>query len=210
MNWIDVSVPIRAGMPVYEGDPVVQLRRHTSLAEGGICNLTTASLGLHSGTHVDAPNHFIDGAAGVDAWTPGQLIGPAWVADARGVDGHITAEALQSLAVPEGTRRVLFQTRNGPLWEHNRAAREFVALTPDAAAALVARGVVLAGIDYLSIAPFVDPAPTHEVLLGAGVVVLEGLDLRNAPAGACELVCLPILVPGADGAPARAVIRPAG
>jgi arylformamidase len=197
-------------MPVYEGDPGVRLRRHTSLAEGGICNLTAADLGLHSGTHVDAPNHFIDGAAGVEAWTAAQLLGPAWVADARALEGHITAAALERLDIPAGTRRVLFRTRNGVLWDRDEAAKDFIALTPDAAEALVRRGIVLAGIDYLSIAPFGDPAPTHEVLLAAGVVVLEGLDLRAASPGACELACLPVLIPGADGAPARAFIQSRG
>jgi arylformamidase len=208
MAWLDISVPIRHGMPVYEGDPGVHLRRHASLAEGAICNLTAADLGLHSGTHVDAPNHFLDGAAGVEAWTAEHLLGPAQVVDARSVEGHITPAALDGLAIPPGTRRVLFQTRNGSLWERAEAAKDFVALTPGAAEVLVARGVVLAGIDYLSIAPFSDPAPTHEILLGAGIAVLEGLDLRAAPGGPCELVCLPVLIPGADGAPARVFIRP--
>jgi arylformamidase len=195
-------------MPLYEGDPPVTLERVTSIAGGGICNLSKLDFGLHSGTHIDAPLHFIDGAVGVEATPLDSLIGDAYVVDATGVGNQIDAAALRSLAIPPGCERVLFKTSNSQLWERAAFSRDFVALAEDAARELVQRGVRLVGIDYLSIAPFADPAPTHIVLLKAGVVILEGLDLRRVQPGSYRLLCLPLLVEGADGASARTLLQP--
>jgi arylformamidase len=210
MDYIDVTVPIRPGMPLYEGDPAVSLERVTSLGAGGVCNLSRLDFGVHSGTHIDAPLHFIDGAPGVETTSLDALLGDAFVIDATSVSGHIDAGALGRLEVPAGSERVLFKTANSGLWERGVFSREFVALTEDAARELVRRGVRLVGIDYLSIAPFADPAPTHLVLLEAGVVILEGLDLRRVQPGRYRLICLPLLVEGADGAPARTLLQPLG
>ena len=206
MELYDVTVPIRSGMPVYEGDPEVRLARHSSIAAGGAANLTRLNFGLHTGTHVDAPNHFIEGAAGVEALSLDALVGPAQVVDATHLERDIDVLVLQSLDIPAETERLLFHTRNSRLWELDRFSSDFIGLLPDAAIALVQRGVRLVGADYLSIAPAAGPAPTHLALLRAGVVILEGLDLRDVPAGAYQLVCLPMLVEGADGAPARAIL----
>ena len=195
-------------MPVYTGDPPVVLQRVSSLASGGICNLSRLDFGLHSGTHIDAPLHFIDGAPGVEATPIEALIGDAYVVDATSVRGQIDAAALRGLAIPPSCERVLFKTSNSQLWESDAFSRDFVALTADAARELVRRGARLVGIDYLSIAPFTDPAPTHVALLEAGVVILEGLDLRRVQPGAYRLLCLPLLVEGADGAPARTLLQP--
>ena len=195
-------------MPVYAGDPPVVLQRVSSLASGGICNLSRLDFGLHSGTHIDAPLHFIDGAPGVEATPIEALIGDAYVVDATNVRGQIDTAALRGLAIPRSCERILFKTSNSQLWESDAFSRDFVALTADAARELVRRGARLVGIDYLSIAPFTDPAPTHLALLEAGVVILEGLDLRRVQPGAYRLLCLPLLVEGADGAPARTLLQP--
>jgi arylformamidase len=210
MAWIDVSVPVRTGMVVYDGDPEVRVEGVTAIARGDLANVSRMELGTHTGTHVDAPRHFIDGAAGVDRLPLDALVGPAVVADASGAPGDIDAAALAALGVPAGTERLLLRTRNGPLWDRGTFTRDFAGVAADAARALVAMGVRLLGIDYLSIAPSGDPAPTHRALLEAGVVVVEGLDLREAPPGRYELVCLPLRLEGADGAPARALLRPSG
>ncbi len=210
MAWIDVSVPVRTGMIVYDGDPVVRVEGVSAIARGDLANVSRMELGTHTGTHVDAPRHFIDGAAGVDRLPLDALVGPAVVADASAAPGDVNAAALAALDIPAGTERLLLRTRNGDLWERGAFTRDYAGVAEDAALALVAMGVRLLGIDYLSIAPSGDPAPTHRALLEAGVVVVEGLDLRAAPPGRYDLVCLPLRVEGADGAPARALLRPAG
>ncbi len=208
MTWIDVSVPVRTGMIVYDGDPEVRIEPAMEIARGDLANLSRMELGSHTGTHVDAPLHFIDGAAGADQLPLDALIGPAVVADARGAPGDIDGAALAALALP-ATERLLLRTRNGDLWERESFTPDYVGIAEDAAHELVAMGVRLVGIDYLSIAPSGDPAPTHRALLEAGIVVVEGLDLREAPPGRYDLVCLPLRLEGADGAPARALLRPA-
>jgi arylformamidase len=209
VTWIDVSVPVRDGMIVYAGDPEVRIERVTDISRGDPANVSRMELGAHTGTHVDAPLHFLDGAPGVDRLALDALIGPAVVADARGARGDVDAAALAALDVPAGTERLLLRTRNEGLWDRDGFTRDYVGVTDDAARALVDMGVWLVGIDYLSIAPASDPAPTHTTLLGAGVVIVEGLDLREAPPGDYELVVLPLRLVGGDGAPARALLRPA-
>lgn len=206
--WLDISVPIRPGMPTFPGDPEVRLARVAAIEEGDVCNVSKLELGVHAGTHIDAPVHFLDGASGVEAASPDVLIGPAWVADARAVQRTLDRAAIDALALPTGIERLLFRTRNSTLWEADGFGQDFVALTPDGAAAVVERGVRLVAIDYLSIAPFGDPVPTHTVLLRAGVVVVEGVDLRAIEPGPYDLACLPLRIPGCDGAPARALLRP--
>lgn len=202
----DISVPVHPRMITFAGDPAVRIERVLSMAEGGVCNLSKIDSGLHSGTHIDAPLHFIDGAAGVEATPLEALLGPVWVADATAAEAHLTAADIDALGLPAGVERLLFKTRNGALWERGEFSEAFIALTEAAARSLAARGVRLVGIDYLSVAPYGDPAPVHVALLEAGVVILEGLDLRAVAPGAYRLACLPVLIPGADGAPARAVL----
>jgi arylformamidase len=208
MAWIDVTVPLRSGMPVWDGDPPVSLRRVQSMTEGSICNLSGLDFGVHSGTHIDAPLHFISGAPGIEAAPLDALIGDVVVVDATSVPRVIDPDALSRLGIPSGSERILFKTTNSSLWQRDTFSREFVALSQDAAHDLIARGIRLVGIDYLSIGPFEDPAPTHVVLLQAGLVVLEGLDLSRVQPGAYRLICLPLLIPGSDGAPARTLLEP--
>ncbi len=203
---IDISVPVRPGMIVYEGDPDVELSRAQSIASGAICNVSRLECGVHTGTHIDAPVHFIEGAPGIDATPLDALIGPACVVDATAVHADIDAAAIARLEIPGGTQRLLFKSTNSELWAKPGFSPEFIGLTGSGADALVARGVLLVAMDYLSIAPKSDPASAHVALLSAGVVILEGVDLRRVEPGAYDLVCLPLLLPGSDGAPARALL----
>jgi arylformamidase len=202
MEIIDISVPIRRGMVVYEGDPPVQIERALSIAGGASANVSRLDFGVHSGTHVDAPVHFVEGAAGADALPLDALVGPAHVIDARGVRGALDQEALGRLALPDAAERLIFRTTNSRLWERDAFTDQFVRLDGRGAAYLVGRGVRLVGIDYLS----VGDEEAHVELLRAGVVPLESLDLRAVEPGAYHLVCLPLRIVGSDGAPARAVL----
>ncbi|MFL5756848.1 MAG: cyclase family protein [Chloroflexota bacterium] len=206
MEWFDISVPITPGMVTFEGDPSVSLERTESMADGAICNVSQLSFGVHSGTHVDAPVHFIPNAAGIEAVPLEALVGPAEVVAMDEPRGQIDAAAVARLTLPADATRVLFKV-NSHLWDEAGFQRGFVAVTADGAEALIRRGVRLVGIDYLSIAPFGDPTPTHRALLEAGVVILEGLDLRRVSPGSYELICLPLLIAGSDAGPARAVLR---
>jgi arylformamidase len=188
---IDVSVPVRPGMITYPGDPEVRLERVSSIGDGDVVNLSRLDLGVHSGTHVDAPLHFLDGGRSVETLPLDVLVGPCVV-----VDG------LDPAAVPAGAERVLFKTPNSRLWERAEFSEDFVALDAEAARALVERGVRLAGIDYLSIGD----EEAHRILLGAGVVAVEGLDLREVEPGEYRLVCAPLKLEGAEGAPARVLL----
>jgi len=196
MEIYDVSVPIHEGMVTYPGDPVVHMERAAAIANGDVVNLARMDFGLHSGTHVDAPVHFIEGASGVDSVELDVLVGPCEVVEVPDLSRESVARA------PEGAERVLFKTPNSELWARDEFAEDFARLEGPAAALLVERGVRLVGVDYLSIG---DEA-AHHALLEAGVVPVEGLDLRGVTAGGYELICLPIRVVGADGAPARAVL----
>jgi arylformamidase len=195
----DISVPLRTGMVVYPGDPTMSLTRVMSLAAGDIANVSQMELGVHTGTHVDAPLHFFDGAAAVEALDLDALVGPAEVVEVAG-PGDVGAEAVD--AMDDGVERVLFKTRNSAAWAEEGFYEDFAAISPEAASRLVAAGVRLVGVDYLS----VGSVETHETLLQAGIIALEGVDLRGIEPGAYTLVCLPLKLVGSDGAPARAIL----
>ena len=199
---IDVSVLVRPGMHVFEGDPSVSLTRVLSIAEGGVANVSELSCGVHTGTHVDAPRHIIDGAGGIETLDAEVLCGPGIVVDLRHVERSIDVEALSSIDLT-GVTRVLFATRNSRLWAEDAFTLDSVAIEPAAAERLVAAGVRLVGIDYLSVGSL----ETHRVLLGAGIICVEGLDLTGVEAGPYEIFCGPIKLDGADGAPARVLLR---
>jgi arylformamidase len=201
----DITVALHARLPVWEGDPPVELERVKSFSEGDICNLTRMNISCHTGTHVDAPCHFVEGAGTVDQLDLQVLVGPAYVVDVGEV-GLITGVELA--AIPPGTERVLFKSRNSGYWSEPDPAFQVDYVGVDVAAAeqLVAMGVRLVGVDYLSVAPYDAPTPTHVALLGAGVIVLEGIDLSAVTPGPYTLMCLPLKIVGSDGAPARAVL----
>ena len=203
MAIYDLSVPLRAGMPTYAGEPGPRLEYLKQIARGDSANVTALSLGSHTGTHVDAPSHFLDGKPAVEAMSLEVLVGSAQVIEL--VDQrHITATDLEAAAIPSGTGRLLVKTPNSRFWNDDEFHTDFVGLTGDAARWLVERGFVLVGIDYLSIEQFRSPThEVHKVLLEEGVVIVEGLDLRNVPAGAYMMTCAPLKVVGAEGAPAR-------
>lgn len=205
MQWMDVTVPIRDGMVVYEGDPSVRVVRRRSMAAGDPANLSEVTFGTHTGTHLDAPAHFIRGGATLDAVPLDALMGPALVVEV----GHVRVIGREQCAQLElaGAERLLFKTRNSGLWRRDTFAHDYVALDEGAARYLMAAGVRLVGIDYLSIETFHAVGhPVHRVLLGAGVVILEGLDLSAVAPGRYELLCLPLKLAGADGAPCRVLL----
>ena len=206
MKVYDISVPLRPDMPTYEGEPGPRLEFRKLLSKGDSSTVSVLSLGSHTGTHVDAPSHFLDGAHGVEELPLDALVGSAYVAEFSG-STHITAADLDSMAIPADCQRLLFKTRNSDTWDDPEFHRDFIALASDAASKLVELGIRLVGIDYLSIERFrARPHEVHETLLAGGVVILEGADLRSVSAGSYLLVCAPLNVVGAEGAPARAFL----
>ncbi|HXI24176.1 MAG TPA: cyclase family protein [Pyrinomonadaceae bacterium] len=209
MAIYDVTVPIRSGMPIYEGDPPVKIEAASSLASGDSANVSFLHFGAHTGTHVDAPAHFIEGAAKIDSLPLDVLIGPARVIHVPEDRTEIDSEFLSSGEL-EDVQRIIFRTRNSNFWNGEGFRKDFTHLLPEAAELLVNRGVKLVGIDYLSIEKFHSGHHrTHIALLSRAVVIVEGLNLSGVPAGDYELICLPLkIAEGAgDGAPARVVLR---
>ncbi len=208
MPIYDITNLIRAEMPVYEGDPGVEIAPWTSLDKGDSSNVSFLHFGAHTGTHVDAPAHFIKDAAKLDSLSLDILIGRARVVRVPDEVMEIHRSFLEQLNLAN-VERILFHTRNSGFW--NEAFRkDFTHLLPEAAEYLVEKGIKLVGTDYLSIEKFHSGHHrTHITLLSNGVVILEGLNLSEVPDGNYELICLPLkIAAGAgDGAPARAVLR---
>lgn len=208
MKIIDISVPVDASLPVWPGDPSLQVERFLDIDRGDAVNASRISCSVHTGSHVDAPLHHLAQGGGVDDLPLASMIGPAIVADLLLAD-EIGPRELEALALPPRVERLLCRTRNSNLWgDADRSfRRNFVAVTAAGAEWLVNRGIRLIGVDYLSVERFgADPSDTHRRLLEANVVILEGLDLREARPGEYWLACLPWKLRGADGAPARAVL----
>lgn len=209
MSIYDLSVAVRARMPVYPGDPPVGIDTPVALANGDAANVSRLRLGAHTGTHVDAPAHFLAEGPRVIDLTLDTLIGKARVIEIPESVRAIGPEHVTD-AMVAGAERVLFKTRNSSFWAEERFREDFTFITPEAARALVAAGVRLVGIDYLSVEVFKSANhDTHKVLLADNVIVLEGLDLSGIVPGVYELLCLPLKLDGGagDGAPARAVLR---
>ncbi len=208
MHIYDISLPISPELPVWPGDPGVVMQRLSRIEAGEEANVTHISLGVHTGTHVDAPYHFLGGdTPTVDQLPLKILSGRAYVLHLPEVE-QITAAVLQGADIPPRTRRLLFKTRNSQYWAHHLGGfqTDFVAISPDGAQYLVDRGIKLVGVDYLSVAPFRNSVPTHQILLKAGVVIVEGLNLAQITQGRYTLHCLPLKLVGCDGAPARAIL----
>jgi arylformamidase len=208
----DVSLPLSPRTPVYPGDPPVRIERRLALERGDAANLSFLSLGTHAGTHVDPPLHFLAGGAGVDALPFEALVGPARVVPAPEGVTALGAEHVQAwnpgAARGPGGRRILMKSANSARWHGAGDPRgDFVHLTPGGARVLVEAGVLLFGTDGLSIEPVHhDRFPCHLALLGAGVVIVEGLDLSAVDPGEYGLVCLPLRIENGDGAPARVLL----
>jgi arylformamidase len=204
----DISVPVDQATPRWPGSPAFRAERWMDLDRGDIATDTAITGSAHLGTHIDAPSHFLKGGATVDQ-VPLELgIGPCWVAEFT-AGGAIGPKELAAAWPAEGTERLLLRTPNSRLWATAGSTfqQDFVGLSAEGAQWLVERGVRLIGIDYLSIQRFNDPPDTHLHLLRAGVLILEGLDLSEVPAGGYELWCLPVRYRGIEAAPARAILR---
>jgi arylformamidase len=201
-----VTVPLSASVPSYPGDPRFELEFIRRLSAGDSCNLSRIQLGAHSGTHVDAPFHFLADGATVDELPLGILMGKARVV-ATAAREAIRREDLEALDLRDDLR-VLIKTRMSGQLRVPEFQPDFVHLTGDAAAYLAQAGIKLVGIDYLSVDRFGTTSfEAHQALLGAGVVIVEGLDLSEVEPGEYEMACLPLRIAGADGAPARVVLR---
>jgi arylformamidase len=206
----DISVPVRPGMIVWENEIPVELEPIFTL-EKDAAAVSRLSLGTHTGTHVDPPRHFVLGGGGVHEMPLDAMIGPCVVR--RFTERYeITARHLDEANIPEGTTRLLLATPGADLWELPEFRMDYTGLSFDGAEWCVRRGIRLVGIDYLSIerADSSNAFKTHHTLLGAGVVVLEGLDLRGVPEGDYTLICLPLKIWDGDGAPARAALLSEG
>ena len=206
-GWLDVTVPIRDGMVHWPGDPEVRVTRVQALEHGHPATVTQLDLGVHTGTHVDAPVHFIIGAPGIHELPLGRLLGPARVValpDAR----TITAEAIEDVA-PVAGERLLFRTDNSArCWRDDRFVPDYTYLSLAGARALSAHQVATVGVDYLSIGGGDDGPAIHRALLEADICVIEGLNLSEIAPGLYNLICLPLRIHDADGAPARVLLRP--
>jgi arylformamidase len=205
-RFLDVSVPLKTGMPTFPGNPDFELHAVKRIAEGGSSNVSRLVLGTHTGTHVDAPRHFFDNAATVDALALDLLIGRARVVEIT-KRGGITREDLAAANLREDLR-VLLKTPNSAFWNEPAFRQDFTYLDESAASYLVEQGVKVIGIDYLSVEQFKKPgAPAHRALLSRNAIIIEGLNLSDAAPGMYEMYCLPLPVTGGDGAPARVVLK---
>jgi arylformamidase len=209
MRIFDVSVPLSAEVPVFPGDPPLELQQLARLEDGSAYCLSRIALGSHSGTHVDAPAHFLPGGAGVDALPLEILIGKARVVKLP-VSERIERSDLEELDLSDDLR-VLFKTRMSGQLRQPVFQEDHVYVTPDAAIYLAQIGIKLVGMDYLSIERFgTSDYAAHRALLSAGVVIVEGLDLSEVEPGEYDMFCLPLRIPGGDGSPARVVLRTRG
>lgn len=208
MEIYDITVAISETVPIYEGDPKVNIEAVMTMQDGGAANVSHVCFGAHTGTHVDAPNHFIDGTRRVDELDLEKLIGRCRVHE---VDESVVAIGPEHLPELDGIERLLLRTRNSSFWStpEDGFRTDFTYLTLDAAKMIANAGIKLIGIDYLSIEePGAADHPVHITLLEKETVILEGVDLRQVPEGEYELICLPLKYQGGtgDGAPARTVL----
>ncbi|MDQ1240224.1 MAG: arylformamidase [Thermodesulfobacteriota bacterium] len=206
MPIYDATLPLEEGMVAFPGDPVFGLERVLKTSSGDAFNLSLLNICTHTGTHVDPPAHYIEGGASVDELPLDALIGPGLVMGLPGVR-RVDANTLRKGDL-QGRTRVLFKTDNSSRLRSRTFCEDFVHLTEDGALYLVEAGVRLVGIDYVSIERFGNiGAPVHHILLSAGVVIVETLDLQHVPVGLCDVYCLPLRIRCGDGAPARVLVR---
>lgn len=208
MSLYDISLGISPDLPVWPGDDPVRLERVRNIAEGANSNVSHLACSVHTGTHVDAPVHFIDGANGVHQLPIQPLIGEAQVVHLPEAE-VIDDSALEAAELPSNVERVLFKTRNSKFWlsDERTFQEDYVAVDASGADWLARKGVKLVGVDYLSVAPFGESKQPHQILLRAGILIVEGLDLSRVDPGRYKLYCLPLKLVDSDGAPARAVLQ---
>jgi arylformamidase len=206
MKLIDVSVPLDAQLPTYPNNTPYTLEPVKRLTRGDSSNVSTLHMSAHAGTHVDAPRHFFDEGLATDALPLELLIGRARVIEITTRRG-IVADDLAAHDLSDDVR-VLIKTVNSRYWGSPDFHTDYVGVTESGAKHLVEHGIKVVGVDYLSVEEFRKPgAPAHRLLLGAGTIVIEGLNLRDVEPGVYDMYCLPLLVVGCDGAPARVVLR---
>jgi arylformamidase len=208
--WIDISVRLRTGMVNWPGDPPARISQVLDMERGDPCTVSLLEMGAHTGTHMDAPAHFVRGGVGIDALPLDTAIGSARVIAIQDPES-IKPEELRRHRLRRG-ERILFKTGNSArCWDKDSFVEDFVYLSAAAAQYLADRQVRLVGIDYLSVGGFrADGVETHQALLQAGIWIIEGLNLKRVRPGRVQLVCLPLRIAGADGAPCRAIVRPRG
>jgi arylformamidase len=205
MKHIDVTVPLDAGLPTYPNNTPFSLAPIKRIARGDSSNVSTLHMSAHTGTHVDAPRHFFDDRPGTESLSLDLLIGRARVIEISSSDA-ITAADLNGVDLT-GEVRLLIKTRNSQLWDSPAFHTDYVGVTESGAKHLVSHGIKVVGVDYLSVEQFRKPgAPAHHVLLGAGTIVIEGLNLRDVEPGIYDMYCLPLPIVGSDGAPARVIL----
>lgn len=206
-KWIDISVTIKSGMVHWPDNPEIKVGKMLDMERGDVCNVSTLSLGSHTGTHMDAPRHFFRDGKTLDRMPLEATIGPARVIEIKDREA-VKVEEIRNARIKAG-ERILFKTRNSrQAWKTDEFDEDFVYISRDAAAFLARAKVMTVGIDYLSVGGFKkDGVETHHALLGAGIWVIEGLNLGKIKPGRYELCCLPIKVLDSDGAPARALLR---
>jgi arylformamidase len=206
---IDITPPMTVDMPVWPGERIPKIFRLRTMEEGDPSTVSAIDCNVHTGTHIDAPAHNVLGGATVEQIPLDTLVGPAYVAHVPGAD-VLRRENLEECGMPKGTKRLLVRTRNSELWRRGEKefVDDFVALSNDAAKWVVEQGILLFGIDYLSVHHQKEGEDVHTILLKAGLVLLETINLAQVEAGRYELVCLPLNLPGCEGAPARAILRP--
>ena len=204
-DWFDVSVPLRDGLVSWPGDPPFRLNRVSDLARGDACTFSTLSMSAHAGTHIDAPLHFLRRGRSVDRFPLDATVGPARVITIRN-RRVVEVDDLRRHRIRKG-ERLLLKTRNSARGRPGVFFKDYVAVAPEAARHLASCGLRAVGIDGPSIGPLQRGAETHRILLGAGIWIVEWLDLSRTPAGLYDLICLPLRIVGGDGAPARAILR---
>ena len=208
-DWIDVSVPLHSGMVHWPDNPSVRIEYMLHMSRGDICNVSTLSMGSHTGTHMDAPFHFLPQGKGLHEMPFHAAIGRARVIEIRDPESIKPGE-LRPHSIRPG-ERLLFKTKNSShCWKTDTFVEDFVYLSQEAARYLASVGVLTVGIDYLSVGGYTkDGVETHRALLEADIWIIEGLDLSQVEPGMYELICLPLRIDGSDGAPARAILRKA-
>ncbi len=208
-NWIDISVPLHTGMVHWPGDPEPLFERISEMKHGADATVTLCRMTAHTGTHMDAPCHFLEGGRGIDQFPLEIGIGVARVITIPANASTIGRGELQDKGIQRG-ERILLKTRNSAKrWDDLDFQPDFVAIDSSGAEFLAQTGIALVGVDYLSVGAFeADGVQTHQLLLRAGIWIVEGLDLSTVSDGAYELVCLPLRIQGSDGSPARVVLRP--
>jgi arylformamidase len=208
MTIYDITLGISQTLPVWPGGPVIVLEQVESMDRGAHANVTRLGMSAHTGTHVDAPHHFLNDHRTVEQLPLDILTGQCFVLDLTSMEGHVNAKVLENSNIPESTLRLLIKTGNSAHWQAGDKDffPGFQGITEDGAEWLVEKGIKLIGIDYLSVAPYKQSVPTHSVLLKAGVIALEGVNLSLVDQGYYELYCLPMKLVGSDGAPARVIL----